>query len=145
MKTKKKKKVYEVYCPYCRKRARVVTRRELYGDRKDLFFPDEKVWICGNYGKGCDALVTTYYGTEKPKGELANAALRKKRTKAHEAIEEVVNAGILDFHSVYDYLEDKFGMYHGKFHLAKSSDYYCDETIRLMNELMEQRLYEGRK
>lgn len=133
-KKKVKKKHYALICPYCGARAKLVTQADVYG--RKAFHPNEKVWVCANWGRGCDALVTAYPGMEKPKGDLANKELRSKRMAAHRAIDEVVRLGIMDFHSVYKYLEDSFGFRKGKFHIASSSLYYCEETIRMMNDMV---------
>lgn len=134
MKRQKKKKVYELYCPYCGAKARLTTCREIYGDTATE--PDELVYVCGNYQKGCDAYVKTYKGTNKPYGNLANAQLRKRRILAHRSMDQVIKAGIMDKHTIYDYLETTFNTPRGKFHIGSSGEYYCDETIRIMNHIL---------
>lgn len=135
MKSKKRRKELEVYCPYCGKKAVMVKQKDVYGLKAKA--PEENAWICRDFFNGCDALVTTYKGTAKPKGHLANTSLRKKRVVAHEAINQVIRAGIMDFHSIYDYIEERFGMRKGSFHIGESGDYYCEKVIQLMDELLE--------
>lgn len=124
----------DIYCPYCRAKARLTTFSEVYGEKATD--PDEKIWVCGNFNKGCNAYVGTHKGTDKPFGQLANARLRRLRIDAHRAIDRVVEAGIMDKHTIYDYLETSFGFRRGKFHLGNSGEYYCQETIGIMNKIL---------
>lgn len=139
MKTKKKK---EMRCPYCGAKVRLTTAAEVYAGKDVIYGPDEKMYVCSNYGKGCNAYVGTHKGTDIPFGMLADENLRRKRILAHRAMNRVIDAGILGKSSVYKYLADRFGM--NQFHIGQSGDYYCDQTISIMNEIYEENLERGR-
>lgn len=133
-KCRKKKKQYELFCPYCGSRAVLSTYREVYG--LDATDPDEKIYVCRNFRKGCNSYVRTQKGTDIPLGVMADAKLRNMRIHAHRRISEIVDKKIMDKRSVYHYLESSFGFAPGTFHLAASGEYYCMETIRLLDQVL---------
>ena len=133
-KKKKKQKKSDIFCPYCRAKAKLVTAREIYGDKAKT--PDELIYVCSNYGNGCDAYVTTYPGTGKPYGSMADSELRRMRIDAHKAIDEVVDSGKMKKREVYKYLGNKLGM--SDFHIGKSGIYNCQKTVELMKKITNQ-------
>ena len=135
MKKKQHKKQLQLICPYCNAPAKLMTNKEFFGD--DAREPDEKLYVCSNYYKGCDSYVTTYKNTEKPKGIMANGEVRNLRIRAHKAIDKVIDSGTMTKNQIYRYL----GIYFGdrEFHLGKSGIYKCNETIRLMNKILEKK------
>ena len=70
-------------------------------------------------------------------GTLANGDLRHKRIEAHRALNKVVQAGIMTKHGAYIWLQNKLCLREKDMHIAKFSLYYCEETIRVCNELAE--------
>lgn len=129
---KKKAKQLDLFCPYCRARAKLVKQSEVYGSK--AFNPDEYMYVCSNFNNGCDAYVLTHKGTTKPLGILANSEVRNLRIKAHRAIDSVIESGVMDKGQIYKYLETYFGQ--KPFHLGSSGIYNCQETIKLMKNIL---------
>lgn len=129
-------KEYEVYCPYCRARAKLVKAKEVYGEK--AIEPDEWMYVCSNHDKGCDAYVTTHHGTTIPKGTLADSELRNRRIKVHQRINQAVEMG-LKKSTVYDMLCDHFSLPLHQFHVGTSDLYYCAEATRFLDEVIEHR------
>ena len=129
----KTKKIKEIRCPYCGAKAKLMTSREMFGE--EAFDPERKLYVCQNYEKGCDSYVYTQKGTNIPLGQMADSALRAMRIKAHKAINDVVRSRKMSKNDVYKYIAAAMGYREGHFHLAQSSYYNCQETIRLMENL----------
>lgn len=70
-----------VICDYCGRQAKLLTGREVYPHRPDLF--RLRFYDCAP----CDARVGCHEGTAEPKGRLANAELRRERQLAHKAFD----------------------------------------------------------
>jgi len=69
-------------CQYCNKEAEWVENKEVYGKNYGKSY---MIWLC----HPCDAYVGCHENSQKPKGTLANAELRKWRIKAHEAFDPI--------------------------------------------------------
>lgn len=78
-----------VICPYCDKQATLLTGKEVYNHRKDLW--DLQFWACID----CDARVGCHKsGTgTSPLGRLANAELRRAKSIAHKSFDRVWRKG----------------------------------------------------
>lgn len=74
-------------CPYCDQPAVLKSVTEVYGGRH-FGDPDKKLYVC----QPCDAYVGCHPGTEKPLGNLADAATRLARRKAHAAFDPLWQA-----------------------------------------------------
>ena len=72
-----------------------------------------------------------------PKGELADGQLRNKRILAHRALNTLLEEGYMTKKSAYIWLQNKLCLREKDMHIAKFSLYYCEETIRVCNELAE--------
>lgn len=70
-----------VDCPYCGKPAELLTGDEVCSQRIDL--GEKYFWVCWP----CDARVGCHPGTHAPLGTLANAPLRKLRSRLHAAFD----------------------------------------------------------
>lgn len=70
----------DLNCPYCGTPAVLVDSRVIYGTSYG------RAWACGRYPE-CDAYVGCHQGTDRPKGTLADAALRRARKAAHAAFD----------------------------------------------------------
>lgn len=86
-------------------------------------------------------LMNAYVGAHKksllPKGELADGQLRNKRILAHRALNTLLEEGCMTKKSAYIWLQNKLCLREKDMHIAKFSLYYCEETIRVCNELAE--------
>lgn len=65
-------------CAPCRRMTRLVSGRQIYGHRPDLW--DKPIYVCD----GCGAYVGCHEGTTKPLGTPAGPQLRDARIKLHE-------------------------------------------------------------
>lgn len=74
-------------CGYCGGSAPLVTGRELYPHRPDL------AHVAAYWCRPCDARVGVHDGTDRPKGTLANAELRRARMDAHAAFDPLWRRG----------------------------------------------------
>lgn len=87
-----------VICPYCRAESFLVSGKEIYPRRKDLY--KKSFYQC----KPCDAYVGCHTGTDKPLGRLANRELRKAKIEAHASIDPIWKSGQLHRSKVYKIL-----------------------------------------
>jgi hypothetical protein len=70
-------------CPYCGGPVHRVNATLVYGKDGEAY---GQLYVCSFYPK-CDAYVGVHKGTNRPKGTLANPALRLARRLAHEAFD----------------------------------------------------------
>ncbi len=133
--SKKNNRGKELYCPVCGSRAVIKTAREVIGEK--AVDPDRFIFVCSRYDQGCNTYVYAAKGSKTPLGEMADPQVRNLRIRAHKAIDAVVNSGVMSKRNVYDYLADHMGCPIGRFHLAECGRYGCEETIRLMQKVMD--------
>lgn len=126
-------KEYEVFCPYCGAKARLVKAKEIYGAK--AVEPEEWMYACRNFKNGCDAYVSTHHGTTIPKGTLANSELRHQRIKVHQRIDQVIKTG-LGKSMVYDMLCDHFSLPLRQFHVGNSDLYNCAEAVKFLDGII---------
>lgn len=79
----------KVTCAYCGSDAQLVTGKEIYPHRNDLY--ELKFWHCAP----CSAFVGCHKNspTNQPLGRLANAELREARQLAHKAFDSLWKLG----------------------------------------------------
>ena len=80
----------------------------------------------------------------RPKGTLANGALRHKRILAHRALDAIWKEGYMTRHSAYIWLQNRLNLREKDMHIGMFSDYLCDESIRECTEYLLARRSEGR-
>ena len=78
-----RKEVTAPICMYCSSRSELVTGRDIYPHRPDLY--TLKFYAC----KPCDSYVGCHKGTIIPLGRLANAELRRAKKEAHAAFDPI--------------------------------------------------------
>ena len=66
-------------CPYCHAEAVLASSRRLWPSLQHVF----SVWMCADHPR-CDSYVRCHEGSTTPMGTLANAGLRRLRSKAHK-------------------------------------------------------------
>ncbi len=118
------KSKHTIRCGYCGRPAILKPASEIYHD------PGRKgyVYTCSHY-PACDAYVGTYPGTKIPMGTLANRVLRKKRIQAHIAFDTLWKNGIFSRNDAYRWLGDKLGIQTKDAHIAKFSEFFCEQVI----------------
>lgn len=89
-----------VICPYCGRSAEFVDSSVVYGKS---YGP---IYLC----RCCDAYVGVHAGSDKPKGRLANAELRKWKIAAHNAFDPLWKSGQLSRKAAYKLLATRMGL-----------------------------------
>lgn len=93
-----------ISCPYCSRRAILVTGATIYPHRKDLH--DKHFYQCSP----CDAYVGCHPGTTKSFGRLANLPLRMARSKAHAAFDPFWKTDLMTRKGAYTWLAEQLGI-----------------------------------
>lgn len=102
-----------IRCEYCGRPAVLRPASEIYHDAHRKGY----VYACSNYPE-CNSYVSTIPGTKTPMGTLANAELRQKRIKAHEAFDQIWQNGILSRDQAYRWIADIFCLPLYRAHIA---------------------------
>jgi hypothetical protein len=97
-------KKLQVACPYCGKQAAMVTGKEVYPHRPDLF--EKTFYQCAP----CDAYVGCHPGTRKPLGRLADATLRVAKRRAHDVFDPLWRQSGRSRKSCYAWLAGKLNI-----------------------------------
>lgn len=90
----------------------------------------EYLYICSRY-PACDSYVGVHKKSLKPLGTLADKKLRIKRIQAHRAFNHIWESGLMKKWQAYKWMAAKFGLNTQQAHIAKFSEYMCDELIAL--------------
>ncbi len=70
-------------------------------------------------------------------GSLANGDLRKKRIQAHKAFDRLWKCRIMEKWQAYRWMQAKFGLSSEQAHIAKFSEYMCDQLIEICGQVVE--------
>ena len=126
------KRAMKVTCPYCGGMAVLREGKYVYGDRSR----GERLYVCCNYPK-CDSYVGVHEGTNTPMGTLANAELRNKRIRAHKLFDSIWKNNLMTKKEAYRWMEYFMGLPKDEGHIAKCSDYRCEELMKKCRECLE--------
>ena len=114
-----------IRCPYCSKKANLVTGDVIYGDsnykainRYYYRCPDDK----------CDAHVSAHSVTMEPNGPLANRALRSLRMQVHKTFDPIWSSGHMTRTKAYIWLAKKMNMPRVDCHIAKFDADLCHKA-----------------
>ena len=115
-------------CPYCNKEAAWVSNEVIYG--KQYGKSNHMAWWC----KPCDAYVGCHCNTKTPLGTMANAELRKWRTKTHMRIDPMWRCEKYNRKKIYQMLKDHFGR---EIHIGETNIETCKEILKwdMQNDL----------
>jgi hypothetical protein len=91
-------------CPYCGAESKKVTGRAIYPHRPDLY--RKTFYQCAP----CDAYVGCHPGTVKALGRLANAELRKAKSAAHRAFDDIWRNKHMSRSQAYSWLAASLGI-----------------------------------
>ena len=117
-----------IKCHYCNNPAKLVTCKEIYPHRKDLF--KLNFYQC----LPCEAYVGTHKGTTNPLGILANSELRAAKSKAHKAFDELWRDGYISSRSVaYKWLSEELKINSNECHIGMFSVEQCDKVVSIVN------------
>lgn len=137
MSKKKKSHLKPLVCPYCGRYAKLRPTAYVYGEDDNLD-PQGYLYVCSGYPH-CDAYVGAHKKNLRPKGTLADGALRNKRIKAHQALDAIWKQGYMTRHAAYIWLQYRLNLRERDMHIGMFSDYLCGETIRECTEFLEMR------
>lgn len=114
-----------VKCPYCGAQAVLRPACAVHGKRAK---PGQYLYVCARYPI-CDAYVGAHAKSLLPMGTLANGDLRHKRILAHKAFDQFQALGRMEKWQAYKWLQAKFSLRIDQAHIAKFSEYMCDQLI----------------
>lgn len=129
MKTKHNK---SIKCPYCGSKAILRNSSYVHGSNS---LKDEYLYVCSHYPE-CNSYVSVNKKTLEPKGILANGDLRHKRIEAHKLINIILDLHIMKKNQIYKYLQAKFSLNKTQTHIAKFTDYMCEQTINELKKIL---------
>ena len=114
-----------VHCEYCGNQAKLVTGKEIYPHRSDLF--KLRFYQCSP----CDAYVGTHKGTIKPLGRLADKELRTWKSEAHKAFDPLWKSGKMKRSRAYAWLASQLCIPTNKCHIGMFDISTCRKVVAL--------------
>lgn len=87
-------------CPYCGKPSKYIDSVEIYGVSYGM------IYCC----RPCDAYVGVHVGTNRAKGRLANAGLRKWKREAHKYFDHIWKSEYMGRKYAYKWLSGQLGI-----------------------------------
>lgn len=118
-------------CDYCGKKAILVTGKEIYPHRTDLF--SKKFWNCSP----CKAFVGCHGKTNMPLGRLANALLRKAKMNAHEGFDPIWKDKLKTRSEAYSWLAKELQIKSEKCHIGMFDVIMCQRVVRVCENFKE--------
>ena len=117
-----------VVCDYCGNNAVLVTGKDLYPHRPDLY--QVKAWEC----KPCKASVGCHKNSKKnaPLGRLANTELKKLKMAAHSAFDPLWKSGRYGRKAAYKMLAGKLGIEFKDCHIGMFNEEMCKKVIQVL-------------
>lgn len=113
-----------INCDYCSNPAAKVTGKEIYPHRPDLF--NLIFWSC----VPCDAWVGCHKNSNGvPLGRLANAELRKWKSKAHQAFDPLWKFNGKNRNECYQWLAKKMNIPVNKCHIGMFTVDQCKMVV----------------
>lgn len=112
-------------CPYCDGPVELVGGEAIYPHRPDLFAL--KFWLC----EPCGAYVGTHKNSPKhaPLGRLANAELRRFKSKCHAAFDPIWSGGDMSRSEAYRRLAKVIGIPTRECHIGMFDEGRCLATL----------------
>jgi len=112
-------------CDYCGEPAKLVTGKEIYPHRKDLY--SKKIYSCSD----CGAYVGCHDGTEKPLGRLANKQLRYWKMRSHAAFDPKWRTKHMTRGAAYRWLAKKLGIHWKACHIGMFDVDMCKRVVEI--------------
>lgn len=111
-------------CPYCEKVAKLVPTDFVHGTH--MAYGEQ--WVC----RPCDASVGCHKGTTRPKGSLANKALRQARIRAHGALDPLWKpGGGMERREAYAWLAEHMGVDGKHCHIGMFDIDQCSRVVMI--------------
>lgn len=112
-----------IACDYCGNRAVLVTGREIYPHRPDLY--GKRFYQCSP----CGAYVGCHPGTKRPLGRLANASLRAAKVRAHAAFDPLWKSGRMKRTKAYAWLAKELEIKPDDCHIGMFTEDMCARVV----------------
>lgn len=120
----------KVKCDYCGNPASLVTGKEIYPNRPDLY--SNKIWMC----LPCRAWVGCHKDSNAvPLGRLANDDLRKAKSKAHSAFDPFWKSGKMRRKDAYAMLAGLLGIQAKDCHIGMFDIEQCARVVDVCREV----------
>jgi zinc-finger-containing domain len=124
-----------INCPYCGNAAELVTGAEIYPHRQDL--ASLKFWRCSP----CDAHVGCHkrnkkYGNDGtvPLGRLANADLRRAKSRVHAIFDPIWKNGRMERREAYLWLAGRLNIPFEECHIGMFDLPTCDRAVNAVKK-----------
>ena len=114
---------FQVICDYCKQPARLVTGKELYPHRPDLFI--KYFYVC----RPCSAHVGCHNDSASPLGRLANSELRRAKSLAHAAFDPLWKNGRMKRQQAYKWLAAQIGVEKSECHIGMFDVHVCHKVV----------------
>jgi len=108
----------------------------IYAENKVLYKRNVGDWPMCYYCKKCRSSVSCHYGTNIPKGLLANREVKVFRTLAHEAFDKIWMQRIMTRFEAYQWLADTLGLPLEKANISQLSKEDLIRTIEVSNQFI---------
>lgn len=117
-----------VACPYCGRDAERVRGNVIYPHRPDL--ADRLFFLC----EPCGAYCGTHRATGKPLGTLANATVRKMRSRVHALFDPYWQGGMWGRKQAYARLATAMGIPFEQCHVSMFDEALCRVALGVLAE-----------
>lgn len=114
-------------CPYCHIPTEYKNSIEVYGVDYGM------IYICPN----CRAYVGVHKGTDKAKGRLANAELRRCKIEAHLYFDQIYKRGIMKRTEAYKWLSEQLGLPPEFTHIGMFNPETCAKVVQVSKKLLQ--------
>ena len=117
--------MYQVKCDYCNTATRLAKGNEIYQHRPDL--SSLNFYLCDS----CGAYVGCHKNGDgkRPLGRVANAELRKAKSKAHAAFDPLWKSGSMSRGKAYAELAQSMGIYKDQCHIGMFDVEQCKHVV----------------
>lgn len=126
----KKKKTYDVYCPYCNKKAELTDSSVVYGKSYG------KIYLCKCVPSW--AYVGCHKGSSKPLGRLADKQLREYKKKVHAAFDPLWKSGKMKRPEAYEWLAKKLKIEKKECHVGMFDVNRCQVALLVILRLKQE-------
>lgn len=106
-------------CPYCHVPTEYKNSIEVYGVDYGMIY----------YCPQCGAYVGVHNGTDRAKGRLANAELRRCKIEAHRYFDELYKRGLMKRREAYKWLSDQLGLPPEYTHIGMFNPETCAKVV----------------
>lgn len=120
----KREKVIIAACQHCGCEASLVTGKEIYPHRPDLYH--KSFYLCQ-----CGAYVGTHPGTTNPLGRPSNAALRKAKAAAHAVFDPIWKTKEMGRSAAYKWLAGELGIRPSETHIGWFDEETCKRVVEI--------------